>query len=81
MLQGEARKVKIAALAILPHISSNTLLARPWVLSRYVDPEGFLKADRPDRARCSAPPLRFSSKRAQPLRHDGISVPCSGIIL
>jgi hypothetical protein len=59
------------------------LIDWPWALLRYVDPEGlqWLKADRPDEVPCAALPPCFSSKRAQPLRHDGICVSCSGITL
>jgi hypothetical protein len=53
----------------------------PCALSRYVDPEGFLKADRSDTLPCSVPPPCSSSKRAQPLSYDGICVACSGITL
>jgi hypothetical protein len=53
----------------------------PCALSRYVDPEGFLKADRSDTLPCSVPPPCSSSKRAQPLSYDGICAARSGITL
>lgn len=66
-------QAKICDIAVLPYMSSDTFAGSrvgsriaalidwwPCPLSRYVDPEGFLKADdRSDKVPCSVPPPCF----------------------